>query len=247
MKQRLLLLLGFVLLSTSFLLAQQSDTRCYEMRIYYPAPGKMNDLLARFRNHTTKLFEKHGMTNIGYWVPQNKPDSVLIYVMAYPSREAREASWKAFVADPAWQSVQKESETNGKLLTKIENKFLSTTDFSPNNFNSVGDRVFELRTYKATKYNLGLLMARFRNHTLKLFERHGMSNLVYWNQSGSDEMLIYMLAHKNREAGSASFDSFRKDPEWVDARSASEKLAKGSLTVSVLSEYLIPTDFSPWK
>lgn len=244
--KKVMLLWSCVLLSC-WAWGQSADTRCYEMRIYYPAPGKMNDLLARFRNHTTKLFEKHGMTNIGYWVPQSKPDSVLIYVLAYPSREARDASWKAFVADPAWQSVQKESEANGKILSKIENKFLTTTDFSPNNFSNEGNRVFELRTYKTTKYNLGLLMARFRNHTLKIFERHGMKNLVYWNQTGTDDMLIYFLSHKSKEAGSASFDSFRKDPEWLDARSASEKLAKGSLTISVLSEYLVPTDFSPWK
>lgn len=227
--------------------AQNADTRCYEMRIYYPVEGKMNDLLARFRNHTTKLFEKHGMTNIGYWQPQRKPDSVLVYILAYPNREAREASWKAFMNDPEWKTVMAKSEENGKLLTKIENKFMKTTDFSPNDFSTVGNRVFELRTYKASKYNLGLLLARFRNHTLKLFEKHGMKNLAYWTQDGSDDMLVYLLAHPSKEAGLTAFKTFRDDPDWLAARAASEKLGAGSITLSVQSEYMIPTDFSGWK
>ena len=124
---------------------------------------------------------------------------------------------------------------------------MKTTDFSQNNFQSVGNRVFELRTYKTTPYNLGLLLARFRNHTCKLFEKHGMTNLAYWTQDGTDDMLIYMLAHKSKEAGLASFKSFRDDPDWIAARTASEKLGNGSITQTVLSEYMIPTDFSTWK
>jgi hypothetical protein len=241
------LLLALLCLASIQTFAQSTDTRCYEMRIYYPAPGKMPDLLSRFRNHTTKLFEKHGMTNIGYWVPIDKPDSVLIYVMAYPSKEARDISWKNFMNDPQWQQVAKESEINGKILTKIENKFMKSTDFSPNAFDSKGDRVFELRTYKATKFNIGLLMARFRNHTLKLFEKHNMTNIVYWNEDAKDDMLVYMLAHKSQEAGLASFKTFRDDPDWIAARAASEKLAGSTLTAFVLSQYLKPTDFSPLK
>lgn len=251
MKHRFLLIDFLSVICFAFAFQHQSpvpaDTRCYEMRIYWPHPGKMNDLLARFRNHTTKLFEKHGMTNVGYWVPQGKPDSVLVYIMAYPSREARDASWKAFGADPDWKKVQSESEANGKIVAKVESKFMKTTDFSQNNFQSVGNRVFELRTYKTTPYNLGLLLARFRNHTCKLFEKHGMTNLAYWTQDGTDDMLIYMLAHKSKEAGLASFKSFRDDPDWIAARTASEKLGNGSITLTVQSEYMIPTDFSTWK
>ncbi|MFN8357260.1 MAG: NIPSNAP family protein [Spirosomataceae bacterium] len=252
MKYRFWLIGLLSIVCLSFVAQQPStmtppDSRCFEMRIYFPHPGKMNDLLARFRNHTTKLFEKHGMTNIGYWVPQGKPDSVLIYVLAYPSREARDASWKNFGADPEWKKVQSESEANGKLVAKVETKFMKTTDFSQNDFSSVGNRVFELRTYKTTPYNLGLLLARFRNHTCKIFEKHEMTNLVYWTQDGTDDMLIYLLAHKSKEAGLASFKSFRDDPDWIAARTASEKLANGSLTISVQSEYLVPTDFSTWK
>src|SRR6266404_6079955 len=90
------------------------ESRFFEMRIYYAAPGKLDDLLARFRNHTTALFEKHGIENIGYWLPLTNSENKLVYLLAYPSREARETSWKEFGSDPSWQQVAKESEMNGK-------------------------------------------------------------------------------------------------------------------------------------
>lgn len=242
-----ILLLTFLLSAQLFSYAQNKDTRVYEMRIYWPHEGKMADMQARFRNHTTKLFEKHGMTNIGYFVPENKPDSVLVYVLAYPNQAARDTSWKHFATDPEWKKVASESEKNGKLVKKVEQKFMTTTDFSPLDLTSEGNRVFELRTYTASKYNLGLLMARFRNHTVKIFEKHGMRNIIYWNQVGKDDQLVYFLSHKSREAAKASFDAFRLDPDWIEARNASEKLAKGSITASVISAFFIPTDFSPLK
>ena len=88
------------------------------MRVYYAAEGKMDALLARFRDHTCKLFEKHGMTNVGYWVPVENPDNKLIYIVSHPSREAAERAWPAFGADPDWKKAQKESEIGGKLLAK---------------------------------------------------------------------------------------------------------------------------------
>ena len=110
------------------------DTRVFEMRVYYAAPGKLDALNARFRDHTTKLFEKHGMTNIGYWTAANgeNADRTLIYIMAYPSREAREASWKAFGADPVWQKVAADSQADGvRLAEKVESRYMVPTDFSP--------------------------------------------------------------------------------------------------------------------
>lgn len=104
--------------------------RFFELRTYTPSPGKMDALLARFRDHTLKLFEKHGMTNVGYWVTQGA-EPKLVYVLAFPSKEARDASWKAFGADPAWQKAKAESEKDGtKLAAKVESVFLSPADFS---------------------------------------------------------------------------------------------------------------------
>lgn len=104
--------------------------RFFEMRTYYAAEGKADDLDDRFRNHTNLLFQKHGMTLIGFWHPVDKKD-VLVYILAYPSREAREKSWKDFEADPMWQAAKKESERKGKLVNKVESVFMSPTDFSP--------------------------------------------------------------------------------------------------------------------
>ena len=237
--------------------AADKDGRCYEMRTYYAAAGKLDDLHARFRNHTCKLFEKHGMQNIGYWVPQDNPDRKLIYVLAYPSREARTNAWKEFMADPDWQKASKASEVNGKLVAKAESIFLAATDYSPAIKPSIVQppRVFELRIYTASSGNLGALDERFRHHTLKLFARHGMENFGYWHllpgQKGADDTLVYLLAHKSREAAEASFKAFRVDPEWIAAKEASEKKAGGSLTeggmAGVKSVFMNPTDYSQTK
>jgi hypothetical protein len=109
------------------------DTRFFELRTYHVAPGKMEALQARFRDHTNKLFAKHGMTIIGFWTP-DKPDDAdkkLIYILAYPSKEAREKSWKDFRADPDWQEAKKASEKDGPLVEKVEEVYLNPTDFSP--------------------------------------------------------------------------------------------------------------------
>lgn len=109
------------------------STRYFEMRTYTTNEGKFDALLARFRDHTTKLFEKHGMTNIAYWAPVAKDgeQNTLVYVLAYPDADAREASWKAFMSDPEWQKVYRESTVDGKLVQKVESVFMHATDFSP--------------------------------------------------------------------------------------------------------------------
>jgi hypothetical protein len=109
-----------------------SPGRVFEIRTYTANEGKLEALLARFRNHTTRLFEKHGMTNVGYWVPQDPPlsQNTLIYIVAHPSREAAKKSWAAFRADPDWQKAQKESEAGGKLVVKVESVYMDAADFS---------------------------------------------------------------------------------------------------------------------
>lgn len=90
-------------------------------------------LLARFREHTTKLFERHGMKNVAYWTAVDEPQNsnTLIYILQHPSREAAAANWKSFQDDPEWKSVRDKSEANGKLVEKVESTFLVLTDFSP--------------------------------------------------------------------------------------------------------------------
>lgn len=113
--------------------AQAAEARFFELRIYHANPGKLDALNARFRDHTNKLFVKHGMDLVGYWTPADSPESenTLVYILAYPSREAREASWKAFREDPAWIKAKEESEKGGVLVDKVDSKFLNPTDYSP--------------------------------------------------------------------------------------------------------------------
>ena len=112
---------------------EAASARVFELRTYTAAPGKLEDLKARFRDHTVRLFEKHGMTNIGYWVPMDgeTAGNTVIYLLAYPSREARQTAWAAFGADPDWRKARAASEANGRVTTKVESVFLAPTDFSP--------------------------------------------------------------------------------------------------------------------
>ncbi len=255
-------LFSFLVAVTAFIFSgcatgskNSTDARCFEMRTYYAAPGKLDELHARFRDHTMKIFTKHGMENIGYWVPLDNSENKLVYLLAFPSRAARDQAWKAFASDPDWKSAQKASEANGKLVTKVESIFLQTTDYSPKlkTGNISQNGVFELRTYTTPPGLLPNLDARFREHTIKLFSKHGMKNWGYFHkmsgQAEADTTLIYFLAHKSTDAGKASFDAFRKDPKWVAAKDASEKKAGGPLTIKdgVKSQYLVPTDYSPTK
>jgi hypothetical protein len=110
------------------------DSRCFEIRTYTAAPGKLEELHARFRNHTMKLFKKHGMEVVGFWGPTDKEkgsENTLVYVMAFPSRESRDKAWKDFGADPEWQKAKTDSEKNGKLTDKVEFVILMATDYSP--------------------------------------------------------------------------------------------------------------------
>lgn len=106
--------------------------KVYEMRTYTAAPGKLEALNARFRDHTTAIFAKHGMESVGYWTPLEGPEAetTLIYILAHADRESARKSWAAFSLDPAWRSAREESERDGKLVEKVESKFLSPTDYS---------------------------------------------------------------------------------------------------------------------
>jgi hypothetical protein len=110
----------------------ESGGPVYELRIYTTLEGKLPTLLARFRDHTVKLFEKHGIENVGYWVPADPPKSqnTLCYILKHKSREAATASWDAFRKDPEWLKVRKESEASGKIVDKVESLFMIPTDFS---------------------------------------------------------------------------------------------------------------------
>ena len=125
-----------MLSSASGVEAQASGTRSevvYELRVYHANEGKLDALVARFRDHTDALFKKHGMISLAYWLPTDEPlkGRTLIYILKHPSREAATANWKAFHDDPEWVKVSTASEVNGKLAAKVDSTYMTLTDFSP--------------------------------------------------------------------------------------------------------------------
>jgi hypothetical protein len=112
---------------------QQKEPRVFEQRTYYAAPGKMEALHKRFREHTNRLFEKHGMRIIGFWSPLDKKaaEEKLIYILAFPSKAAADQCWDAFRKDPDWLRVKEASERDGKLVERVESVYMKATDYSP--------------------------------------------------------------------------------------------------------------------
>jgi hypothetical protein len=127
-----LALLGKLAVAQSQNSTQGASTMVYELRIYHALEGKLNDLVARFRDHTDQLFKKHGLRSVAYWTPTDEPlkGRTLVYILAHPSREAATANWKAFQDDPEWKAVKAKSEENGPLVEKIDSTYMQLTDFS---------------------------------------------------------------------------------------------------------------------
>jgi hypothetical protein len=113
--------------------AQSDAGRVFELRTYTAPEGKLGDLHKRFRDHTMRIFKKHGMESVGYWQPQDAPDSqnTLIYIISHQSREAAKKNWADFQADPEWQKVSAESQVNGRIVSKVVSVFMDPTDYSP--------------------------------------------------------------------------------------------------------------------
>jgi len=231
----------------------------YELRIYTPAEGKEAELDARFRDHTIGLFRKHGMTPVGFFhvkTAANAPaDNRLIYILGYKDRAARDASWRSFAGDQDWINVYAASQARGPLTTKIENTFLTATDYSPKldmSGVSLSPRLFELRTYTVNPGKLENLHTRFRDHTLRIFAKHGMTNYLYWrpaaDQPAMNDKMVYLLAFPNQEARNESWKAFGADPEWKTVSDNSQKT--GPMLASpggVVSIQLTPTDYSPLR
>lgn len=238
-------------LSAASLTAAEPVTPVYELRIYTCEPGKLDALHNRFRENTMRIFEKHGIKNVAYWTPADEPlsETTLVYLIKHASTEAAAKSWDAFRNDPEWKAVAKKSaEDHGKILAKApEAIYLTATDFSPEVNLLSKDMVFELRTYTTEEGRLPALHKRFRDHTLNLFARHGMTNLWYFtpqDEARHDNTLIYLLAHADREAAGASWKAFVTDPEWQAAARESEQDGK-ILAKRPEVQFLKLTEYSP--
>jgi NIPSNAP len=242
------LVTALLLISCLSLSAQKTDTRYFELRIYYCYPGRLDALIERFQNHTTRIFEKHGMENIGYWLPTKNDQNALYYILAYPNKEAREKSWTDFRNDPEWKEVAAKSETSGKIVESVTSVFMNVTDIFPTlKAASKGEHVYELRTYTCLPGRLPNLLTRFKDHTLKLFENHHMENIAYFlsEEKEGQSKLVYLLAHKSEEEAAKSWTAFINDPAWKAASEASEK--DGKIIEKLESVYLKPLSFSKMK
>ena len=228
--------------------AKKADNRYFEMRIYYCHPGRLDALIERFTNHTTKIFVKHGMTNVGYWIPTNNTDNALYYILAYPSQAARDSSWKHFSSDPEWKVVSKKSEETGKIVAKVKSIFMSATDFSPKIKPSGGDiyQTFELRTYTQLPGRNPAILARFRDHTMKIFKHHGIKNIAYFTTIEKDpaaqSQLVYLISHASQDAAKENWTGFINDPKWKKVAADSEK--DGKIVEKIESVFMTPTAFS---
>lgn len=249
-----LMMLGmlFAAVSVSHALAgEHADGPVYQLRIYVTADGKLDVMNERFRKHTTKLFERHGIENVGYWVATDEPHSkdMLIYLLKHKSREAANISWAAFGKDPEWQAIAKATkDAHGNILKeKIDATYVVTTDYSPEVHHPRADKLYELRVYKAAEGKLEALHARFRDHTQDIFTSHGMRSYAYWSPTEgtkAGDNLIYILEYDDREAAKAGWQAFFKDPKWQKAYKESIKDGK-LLAEKPESIYMRPTDYSP--
>lgn len=198
-----------------------------------------------------RIFEKHGMQNIAYWTPVGGPasETTLVYLLRHASREAATASWDGFRNDPEWKQVAAASAAeHGKILAKApEVTFLTATDYSPVVGSISADSAFEMRTYTTNPGKLGDLHTRFREHTLGLFRKYGMTNLWYGVPTDaklSENTLIYFLEHASRDAAAESWKGFISDADWQAAKQASE--APGPILKQPPSSmFLKLTDYSP--
>ena len=233
---------------TSLKTALSIPTEVFELRTYTANEGKLDKLNARFSDHTLGFFKKHGMESVGYWMPVDRPNT-LVYMLKHKDRDAAQASWKSFSADQDWKKIAKASNRAGRLLAKApDSLFMTATDYSPKYSEQLDseDAVFELRTYTTNADKLDNLNARFQDHTMRLFVKHGMESVSYWiptDEPASETTLIYILKHKTRDAAQASWKAFLADTEWQKVASESQKEGR-ILARKPDSVFMRATDYS---
>ena len=231
------------------------DGPIYELRIYQANEGRFQHLIKRFRDHTDSLFKKHKMQPIGYWIPTDGSpikQRRIVYILKHPSRYAAYVNWNRFTRDRQWRDVLDIPEFQGLLSERPISVFMTANDYSAASINKIDKDggVFELRTYVANPDKLAALNARFRDHTTRIFNSHGMRNIGYWtplDKPDSKNTLIYLIHHSGgREQADANWKSFLNDPQW--RKVARESQVDGKLLASPPERvYLKPIEFSPLK
>jgi|GEM_PF-624039 len=130
---RIMKIIRIILASLGFILCTATQADVYELRTYTSHEGRLEALLERFENHTMRLFEKHGIHNIAYWLPQNEElaGHTLIYIVSHPDRESAAANWRSFATDPEWQQVAEESQRDGEIVESVQSVYMESTPWSP--------------------------------------------------------------------------------------------------------------------
>lgn len=226
----------------------------YELRIYHASEGRFQHLIKRFRNHTDRLFKKHGLEPVGYWIPTEGTTTArrrFIYILKHESRYAAYKNWINFSNDRQWRDVIEKPEFQGLLAQKPTSIFMTATDYAAAARDTIEKPggVYELRTYVVHPDKLGKLNARFRDHTTRLFNEHGIHNVGYWtpfDKPANQNTLIYLVHHASREQADANWKSFSSDPDWKTVARESQKDGQ-FLAQRPERIYFRPMDFSPMK
>jgi len=229
----------------------------YEWHTLAAAPGQLDDVHTHLREQMLPALGSRGVRAVAVFTPVGDNPEGLVHLVVAGGPEGAEAAGPDLLAGVAeWQSLLAGADGAPAVATSRSMQRLRTTAWSPlpSAATDAAPRVFELRTYTSPDAaKRQALLQRFEHHTLKLFEKHGMTNVIYWTPAAgpdADTKLVYLLAHESTGAAKASFDGFRKDPDWTAAKTASETAAGGSLTIKekgVVSEFLTPTDYSPLR
>jgi hypothetical protein len=208
-----------------------------------------------------KTLAKHELKLLAVWVPTNAGDERVLSLIGHKDAADAAANWKSMGEDADWKAAVAKANEPEKLAVGVSHFYMTLNDYSPAlSMESAGERVFELRTYIATPNNLTALNNRFKNHTIELFKKHGMTNVGYFTLSDQEEAtctallkalagkgqekaevaenepakghaLVYFISHKSEEAAKESFGKFRVDEDWKKALKDSEAGAGGPLTV----------------
>jgi hypothetical protein len=229
----------------------------YEWHTITAARGRLDAVHAQIRDRVLPALGGHGLRGLVVLTPAGENIEGVVHVVVVGEGDSTGAAERGRLGEvPEWRALFAAAGDGGPAAVEQSMQRLRTTAWSPVPASDApaAGRTYELRTYTCPdEARRAALLKRFENHTLKLFEKHGMTNVIYWVPVGSsdaDTTLIYLLAHDSVEAAKASFDAFRKDPDWTAAKTASEAAAGGSLTnkeKGVVSTFLVPTDYSPLR
>ena len=194
----------------------------YELRIYNVVPGRLPAINDRFATHTLGFFKKHGIGVMGFWTDEIGVSNRLCYILTFDSLADRETKWTAFQADTGWHQVRAQTEASGPIVDHVINSFMRLTPYSPQPH--IRSNVQELRIYDAVPGKIQAVHNRFANHTIGLFNKHGIDNIAYWSDEvGTSNRLTYLLGYPDLGAREKSWTAFMADPTWQQARAESEK------------------------